>query len=1219
MNTKIKKHLCAVSGILLATVLTGLTALTNGFAGADSLSGNEVPALTASSNIAADEETPMESGSIADENLPTQEEAGDEPATGAQSTASSDEDSPNATTDTDTRESSLESQPSKAESSASDSSDSTESSAAVQSSAPSGSPIPTESGSGSEADVTSVTAESESETGTSGNSMSRMSAYASSDPVPAPGDYVISGGTIQKLSADYINSLTEDQKQNIRLVIPEEINGQKVTSIAQYAFRPSNYSGCTFTGLDLSQAVHLTSIQNYAFYQCNGLTGPLTLPEGLISIGQQAFEGCSGLTGDLFLPDSLTSLGTHVFDGCSGLNGSLRLPDNAAFTKIPEYAFQKCMFTGTLTIPPSVTSIGASAFRLGSAAVSFTGELRIPDSVATIQTAAFLNQKGFSSLTLPAALSSIPESAFKYTGISGTLVLSESITSIGNGAFRGTGLKTVYLPSSVTLGGTGVFDECSLLTAIVCTSKEQYSTLYSSLSSSGKGKLSYPVMLHFQGDSGNSYPDRECLFNRPINYIKDADLSWSADSSYRLPTLPAGDGAYQYKWCSDQAGLKPVSETSLLSFDTVYAVKSLANPVITYGEGVSKTYDGQPFALTVNASHPKAVEIGQAKDGDVVFYYTWKWETISGDGSIQKGFDLTSLEVTDSCDRWCMVTVQACLVEGGKAKVFYTEHHEYPVSIRQAPSFVHPLISSDSVYIGDGLPAIKLSADDTKGTLLWDEGQTLTEGVNTCSWTFTPDSDNYTPLTGTALITARSYYLVTASVTGGGSSMPAGPLKAPKGGTLTVTFPADSGYKLESVFLDGTDITADLTDASYTLSDIQSDHTLTVCFIKMTAKDVEEVISKLPDPGTAPTPEQVQNILDTHIALDKLEKAEKDAVTDQALDSLYNALAALPQTDVRTSGGITAANPAALLQSMTAEDAEALKGSQDVSCLVRLQITDAIPDPDASELINSALNGYTAGTHYEISIVKELITIDSAQTTPVTALDHEIELSLDIPEILRSVPAGYTRSFSILRLHTGEDGTLQAQILPDLDSSPDTVTIKSDRFSVYSLIYRDQKQGGGSETEKATEGSTSVAAPSTSPAADTHAANTTGSAQTLDAQDNTPSSDSAGSKPSTGAAGFRGQSKPSSSDTSASSFDSSVRTSSASMTESVTADAESQAGETKADVSETDAQEHTSLPEEAPVTEQNFSWPLFAAIMTALILMILILLLLLRRKGKKGR
>lgn len=181
MNKKAKKHLCAVSGILLATVLTGLTALTNGFAGADSLSGNEVPALTASADSADDEETPMESGSIADENLPTQEEDGVEPATDTQSTAPSDEDSPNAATDTDARESSLESQPSESESSAT-----------AQSSAPSESSIPTESESGSAADETSVTAESESETGTGGSSMSRMSAYASSDPVPAPEDYVIS-------------------------------------------------------------------------------------------------------------------------------------------------------------------------------------------------------------------------------------------------------------------------------------------------------------------------------------------------------------------------------------------------------------------------------------------------------------------------------------------------------------------------------------------------------------------------------------------------------------------------------------------------------------------------------------------------------------------------------------------------------------------------------------------------------------------------------------------------------------------------------------------------------------------------------------------------------------------------------------------------------------------------------------------------------------------
>ena len=81
----------------------------------------------------------------------------------------------------------------------------------------------------------------------------------------------------------------------------------------------------------------VTSIGNYAFYECSGFTGSLTIPNSVTSIGNFAFYGCLGFTGSLTISNSVTSIGNFAFYLCSE-------------------------FTGALTIPNSVTSIGYSAF-----------------------------------------------------------------------------------------------------------------------------------------------------------------------------------------------------------------------------------------------------------------------------------------------------------------------------------------------------------------------------------------------------------------------------------------------------------------------------------------------------------------------------------------------------------------------------------------------------------------------------------------------------------------------------------------------------------------------------------------------------------------------------------------------------------------------------------------------------------------------------------------
>jgi len=65
---------------------------------------------------------------------------------------------------------------------------------------------------------------------------------------------------------------------------------------------------------DKIDGLSVTSIGNYAFYKCSGLTS-VTLPSSLTSIGEWAFSGCTGLT-SMTIPNSVTSIGKYAFEGC---------------------------------------------------------------------------------------------------------------------------------------------------------------------------------------------------------------------------------------------------------------------------------------------------------------------------------------------------------------------------------------------------------------------------------------------------------------------------------------------------------------------------------------------------------------------------------------------------------------------------------------------------------------------------------------------------------------------------------------------------------------------------------------------------------------------------------------------------------------------------------------------------------------------------------------
>ncbi|MDR2791304.1 MAG: leucine-rich repeat protein [Tannerellaceae bacterium] len=297
-----------------------------------------------------------------------------------------------------------------------------------------------------------------------------------------------------------------EQCSNLRGVIFEE--GSKLEEIGLKAF-----SRCINLEGPVTFPDGLKKIQSMAFFHCKKLKGPLNLPSGLISLGDEwmaidtsrlgsgadewerlhsgtagAFSGCTGLTGNLTIPNGITFIPNGVFANCSGLNGVLTLPTPAAgktlvigasafdgdsllhtsageldlthVSHIGMGAFRNCAhLNGILKLNPAITEIGQAAF---SGCRSLTGTLVLPAALTHIGQVIGTtgSADGFSTQT----------GLYLRNFIWGSYDFSRYYTLANNsieGAFRGTGFTAVYFDDDAAPQYhylyEGTFADCSYL------------------------------------------------------------------------------------------------------------------------------------------------------------------------------------------------------------------------------------------------------------------------------------------------------------------------------------------------------------------------------------------------------------------------------------------------------------------------------------------------------------------------------------------------------------------------------------------------------------------------------------------------------------------------------------------------------------------------------------------------------------------------------------
>ena len=152
------------------------------------------------------------------------------------------------------------------------------------------------------------------------------------------------------------------------------------------------------------------------------------------------------------------------FSGWKSLRASITsIVVEEGITSLCTYAFEGCSAAAAVSLPSTLTSIGAAAF---SNCQSLT-EITIPEGVQSIGMNSFTRCTGLVSITLPGTLTELADSAFGSCSSLTDVTLSEGIEVLSQSAFMNCGsLTSITVPSTVTRIEPGVFFNCAKLMSV---------------------------------------------------------------------------------------------------------------------------------------------------------------------------------------------------------------------------------------------------------------------------------------------------------------------------------------------------------------------------------------------------------------------------------------------------------------------------------------------------------------------------------------------------------------------------------------------------------------------------------------------------------------------------------------------------------------------------------------------------------------------------------
>lgn len=130
---------------------------------------------------------------------------------------------------------------------------------------------------------------------------------------------------------------------------------------------------------------------------------------------------------------------------------------------------------------------------------------------------------------------------------------------------------------------------------------------------------------------------------------------------------------------------------------------------------------------------------------------------------------------------------------------------------------------------------------------------------------------------------------------------------------------------------------------------------------------------------------------------------------------------------------------------LTEEEREIAKGGAEIKIILAVEDAGAtVSDVDkaAVEAAIKELDGYKLGQYLDVSLIKTI----GDESQKISRTYQPISITFEIPKELR----GDGRTYAVIRVHNGK-----ADVLNDTDSVSDTVTVDTDLFSTYAIVFYD--------------------------------------------------------------------------------------------------------------------------------------------------------------------
>ena len=263
----------------------------------------------------------------------------------------------------------------------------------------------------------------------------------------------------------------------IALTIPDEIEGKKVVSIKERAFKGCKTlkqivlpDGITTMGECAFQGTYLTSVRTPASW-----TKVVSSASDASSEYEpmSPFAGCTTLK-TVVVPQGVTIVPAYAFngrvkDGCPTASiTSVSLPDT--LTEIGMYAFGETGIS-SIVLPDSITAMRSRAFsgtQLTSVRmpVGWTEIYSYDNDELSDYRSPFEGCTTLKNVIVPEGVTAVPEDAFGWVDSIEYISLPSTLIEIGDDAFTGTGISSIQLPNGLKTIGQFAFAYCDLLTGI---------------------------------------------------------------------------------------------------------------------------------------------------------------------------------------------------------------------------------------------------------------------------------------------------------------------------------------------------------------------------------------------------------------------------------------------------------------------------------------------------------------------------------------------------------------------------------------------------------------------------------------------------------------------------------------------------------------------------------------------------------------------------------